>query len=753
MHWLILSLDILWGELHTKSKVALTLKNFSISFILILFLAHLFTLSVKAEILEWNTQNPLPYPIASQSTIYNDNRIFLFGGATSDDTDKVISSDISTSGNLVSWSDLLQFPNTIYFHSTVSKNDKIYSLGGNVFPPGSAVRMGFTGYLNSSNSIIGWTQNIDLPEPRMLGGATIVGDYIYYLGGIGSSSVYFARINSDGSLNSWNTTTPLPTTSQWGIGVVSTDSSIVIIGGNGVTGYTNKTFQSFVNSDGTLGSWIERSTLPKAFNRSGVTRIGNTIISAGGDNVDTGGPLNDVYYASVDATGTIGSWSTSSNPLPRPICCGSLTNNGKYLYYTGGAAPAGEYLDSVYVSSIASSTPVPTPKILLVPGSGASWNADALLNCKNTNITGDWTLASYAQKYYQPLIDTLEQNGLTVVPYFYDWRKNIGSHNSDLEAFVNSHLASGEKFDVISHSMGGLLSANYLTQSTSNNNRFNKLLLAGVPLKGAVHAYPAWEAGEIWNENRFMKMAMTIALKRCGWPTHTDRELIRTHFPSTQDLLPIFTYLIPKNPFTLYSQPHNSFLTGLSLNNTKGTELGLLTGFDHRTLSELIVETQSLKDAINSVWDNGNPIKKIYSSNGDGTVLFDSSRLNNITPMTINTTHSFLLSAVSGQQHVLNFLNVAEPTISSINNEYETNTTLIMSDAADFSILLLDKHMNSSNGLLSFEDYKPGKYKLNIQPKKTSGQIIVAQFTADNEVLWDEYDLSDFSNTLTITLK
>ena len=57
-------------------------------------------------------------------------------------------------------------------------------------------------------------------------------------------------------------------------------------------------------------------------------------------------------------------------------------------------------------------TPIPVTKVFLIPGMGASWNVDALINCKNADYSGDWTLAPYAKNIYNPLSSALNSRQL-----------------------------------------------------------------------------------------------------------------------------------------------------------------------------------------------------------------------------------------------------------------------------------------------------------------------------------------------------
>ena len=99
-------------------------------------------------------------------------------------------------------------------------------------------------------------------------------------------------------------------------------------------------------------------------------------------------------------------------------------------------------------------------KIIILPGLGASWNPEAILT-GSTNPAHQWSMTPFV-KNYDLLISGLEANGLVKNTDFYvwnyDWRKPLSQIVADFNVFVDSlNLEADQKFDLVGHSLGGLV--------------------------------------------------------------------------------------------------------------------------------------------------------------------------------------------------------------------------------------------------------------------------------------------------------
>lgn len=722
------------------------LKKVALSFILLqLFLFIPVSIKASEPIGAWTLNSTLVHKIANHSSLSFQNYLYAFGGSTDDDFSYIQQfNTISTDP----WSSLPDLPYPTYWHTMVSKSNKIYILGGKQFPGGSLdfVNVADTDSLGNISSWIGLNS---LPHRLSKGVAVISGDYIYYAGGwtdvesVGTASnkVYYAHINPDDSLGSWNTTSDLPGV-LWDHRIVELNGFLYIVGGwkNGVR--TKDVLRAQTNADGSLSAWQNMTDLPTALENFGIARVSNyIIIVAGGSD---SGLTQNVYYGQIDASGNIPSWQLSTSSLPSLHCCGALAEVGGFLYLSGGY-DGNSYLDTVYKAQFTpnvSPTPPPTTKVLFIPGTGASWNADALLGCKDTGYSGNWELAPFAKGVYSDLLHTLENSGYTVIPYYYDWRKQVTSHNDELGNLIDNSLSGNEKIDLIGHSMGGLVGRSYL-QSRTTNSHLDKFIAAGSPFAGAVLAYPGWSAGEILSDDLLFRIGATLLKERCGGVGPAAREALQQHMPFIQNLLPTFDYL--EDSATHILKPISSMLAQNNWlpNNFStpffGVKVGTLSGNAQPTIYRLQIKSPTNLDNLLGNWQDGHPTQLLKTNAGDGTVLTSSSSLPHAMNTTIDQTHVGLVNSHEGINKILHFLGPSSAAnLALVPTAGLNSALLIMSDTNDFSVNINGSQTNSQDKIVSV--INPGKLNITFSnDSQTSGNIIVAQFLINGQNLWKEY--------------
>lgn len=386
--------------------------------------------------------------------------------------------------------------------------------------------------------------------------------------------------------------------------------------------------------------------------------------------------------------------------------------------------------------TLASSTPTPSPspipvtKVFVAPGFGASWNADAILNCKKTGYSEGWTLAPYAKSVYEPLLDALGSAKWTTMPFYYDWRTDVRENATQLESYINTSTSSDEKVDVVGHSMGGLVGEAYL--ETADGEKASKFLAVGAPNQGSALAYPLFSDGEIWMNDIVEKIAATLYVNHCGIPA------------GTQNLLPTYDYL--RNATTQQLKPVSSLTAKnnwLPINFTfpSGVKVGALVGTGLQTLNIIDVANPSRSDIKAGNWIDGKPVRQEYSVNGDGTVLTNSAQVPgaSVTDV-INQSHTGLVASSQGISEILRFL--GSPGIADPVYKEPTSALVIAGYPGNFWVKdSKGKITQSDNGLVTFFNPGSGDYELQVIPQSSDTLIIIEQILPNNINLYKEYHI------------
>jgi hypothetical protein len=221
----------------------------------------------------------------------------------------------------------------------------LYLIGGGdgVAPLGSIEHA----TLSSDNTLSTFTieRSVALATPRLVHSSVVVGSYLYVLGGEPGNngfldSVERAPIGADGTLGSFavvsNVTLATPRR-EFGAAVIG--DYVYVIGGIGQSGFLNSVERAPINGDGSLGDFSAVSGVTLVSARMGGTTAvtGDRLYVIGGVN----GPaqlMTSVEQATINADGSLGTFSMAPVSLSRPR--GLMTNAvvGKYLYVFGGDA-------------------------------------------------------------------------------------------------------------------------------------------------------------------------------------------------------------------------------------------------------------------------------------------------------------------------------------------------------------------------------------------------------------------------------
>ncbi len=182
-----------------------------------------------------------------------------------------------------------------------------------------------------------WSETTSLTGPRWSCSSVVCNGYLYVLGGTDNttaqSDVLYAKINTDSNLNSWNFTTQLPSPRVGHTSIIF-NGYLYVLGGNDGTNQLSEALYAKINTDGSLDSWNYTTGFTTARSVfSCVTYNGYLYIMGGMD--EALNYLNDVQYVKINPDGSLGLWSytTSLNSERRGFS--TIVNNG-YMYILGG---------------------------------------------------------------------------------------------------------------------------------------------------------------------------------------------------------------------------------------------------------------------------------------------------------------------------------------------------------------------------------------------------------------------------------
>jgi hypothetical protein len=222
-------------------------------------------------------------------------------------------------------------------HTAVVANGFVYAIGGNWSGGNGTTTINYA-KLNSDGTIGTWaTSTNSLPAARGSHGSVVVNGYVYVIGGndnLGSavSTVYYAKLNADGTLGAWQTANALPA-ARHSLSAAANNGYIYASGGNEGFGSESAVYYARVNNDGSLSAWASTNSLPDGRSNHTSVTVNGYIYTFGG--LDGGSQVTAVnYYSSAARTliaGSLDLFGLASTTLSDPSGFGS----------TGGSLFAG----------------------------------------------------------------------------------------------------------------------------------------------------------------------------------------------------------------------------------------------------------------------------------------------------------------------------------------------------------------------------------------------------------------------------
>ncbi len=689
----------------------------------------------------WDVNLHLPFEIASHISESNEDDLFVFGGATSQTNPLKLVGHTDSFGLIDVWGNLsTALPKELFWHSSAKLGSSIYVLGGATTNP----------LVKSSNVYLGnivggdipvWTILNPLPIPLAIGGAVVSNGYLYYGGGVNNSNqvsdkIYGAKILGDGTLDPWFIAGQFPVGTA-GITLLEYGGSIYSIGGfNQVT----KVYRFDVSSDGSLSAPVAQPDLIMNYDRGASVRLGNQIFAFAGTTLAT---------AEIDGSGNVGAWTNTGQTIPiGNWCCGTMTATENFVYLIAGFTSGHYTADVMYApilgdvaptpTPLPTPTPTPTPKadpdpIVFLPGMGASWNYEAIMH--NQPVSNDeWSLNPFVN-VYDNLLETLETAGYVMgdnlFVYNYDWRKNISENVSDFKNYLED--MDPVKFDVVGHSMGGLIARG---AAASEPSLFDDVVIAGSPQLGSANVYKLWEGGDFTALNMPERIAMELYINTNRRLFDNSVSTVQSLIPALKDVFPTFEFL--KNTSGVFKpvseMTHkNEYLPVTGYENVK-----TLYGSGTDTVNGFIYVPRDGIDALLGKWVDGRPTENIIAD-GDDTVTTLSARVNAESYYESSSKHSSLLDGDDNINTVLGALGVNETFSGSPLPVYDSAIVVSIASPATFVVTDPDGQNHSpSEGLLVIYNPAAGEYKVKLTSTAAGNYSLMIGKLTEDDSSWQE---------------
>src|SRR3989344_2159778 len=230
-------------------------------------------------------------------------------------------------------------PSPLQQEGVAAANGYVYVLGGH--DGSNTTSTVLYAKINADGSLGAFTRNaVALPEVRRLGASVVANGYIYFIAGLDASandaSIYYAKLNSDGSTGSFVTNpNSLPAAIRQ-FSAVMANGYVYVLGGYDGSAFVSAVYYAKLNADGSIGPFTTNAnSLPVTRMNFGSVIANGYVYVVGGENTTA---TSSVLYAKINADGSLGVFTTNSNALPWiKRLHTSFTANG-YLYALGGAS-------------------------------------------------------------------------------------------------------------------------------------------------------------------------------------------------------------------------------------------------------------------------------------------------------------------------------------------------------------------------------------------------------------------------------
>jgi hypothetical protein len=214
----------------------------------------------------WKKRNNMPHGSDTHRACAYNYNLYIIGGRAGEWRSPIWSVDGSIKGTPPYWIPQERMPHKELF-ALAQYGPHIYAIGNR---SGGLDGTVLHSSVDSEGNLNPWTEIEPLLIEVGQGRAIVINDYIYHLGGVTNNGrtnkVYVAHIEEDGSLGRWEETLPFDI-ARSGFGAVAKENRIYIAGGQDpIRGTGSEMIDSIqfadVGTDGHIQQWTETQPLP-----------------------------------------------------------------------------------------------------------------------------------------------------------------------------------------------------------------------------------------------------------------------------------------------------------------------------------------------------------------------------------------------------------------------------------------------------------------------------------------------------------
>ncbi len=302
------------------------------------------------------------YGVSSQSCVNSTGYIYCIGGTDANNAPRseVYSSTplTSSSPNVTSWtSNLNSYPQNINIQSCVAYSNYLYCVGGSNDAGGDDIASSYYAPLNGNGVVGSWNSTTAYPIAVDTQFCVASSGYIYCVAGnnetdgtyndiVTSSSVWFAPLSTSG-IGTWKLTTSYPG-NIYDPSCFGSSGYVYCLGGiDSGSNSVSTAYYASLSSTG-VGAWTQTTAYPQQLTFPSCSFASGYLYCVGGQTGESS-YTNAVYYAPVSSAG-IGTWK-SAPTYPTSVATNCAISSG-YMYCVGGAdgSSVGENAATFYTS-------------------------------------------------------------------------------------------------------------------------------------------------------------------------------------------------------------------------------------------------------------------------------------------------------------------------------------------------------------------------------------------------------------------